>query len=586
MKFIDNFTVPTLLKSTFSKHLDKYAFSFVDGKQNTYKDLQEDIRNRGELLKKLNISQGDKVALLAHNSPEWVSTYLAIAAIGAVVVPILPDFSKKEIEHILNHSESKVLFVSEKLQEKLKENLNLHVIKIEDKTFLSGEQPSVANEEFSYANVVEDDLLAIIYTSGTTGFSKGVMLSHKNVLTNINQSLKMQKVDHNDRFLSILPLSHTFENTLGMLLPLACGSRVYYLDKLPTPNVLLPAMEKIKPTMMLLVPLVIEKIYKGKILKQINSKKFTKYLYQKRPFQRALNFLAGKKLYKAFGGELKFFGIGGAKLDGTVERFLLDCNFPYSIGYGMTETAPVISGAFTKNRSVGSAGIAVDGMKIRLHKQDAKDDVGEVQVKGDNVMKGYYKAPHLNEEVFTEDGWLKTGDLGEFDSRGMLSIKGRIKTMILGASGENIYPEEIESVINKMELVSESLVTQRGGKLVAMVHLNMEELEAQMRKLQQNMISLKDDAIQYTDETKKYLETKADDTKKYLETKAEDTKKYLELKADECLKEIKRLANKDLNKFSQIQQIEWQPMPFEKTPTHKIKRFLYTEKKKPLITTK
>ncbi len=294
MQFLENFTLPSLLNHAFTKHLNNRAFSFVDGKKNTYKDLQEEVRQIGILLKNLNISQGDKVALLAHNSPDWVASYLAIGAMGAVVVPILPDFSMSEISHILSHSESKALFVSEKLQDQINKELDLHVIKIEDKTLLNGEKIEDVEKEFNYAQVNEDDLLAIIYTSGTTGFSKGVMLSHKNILFNIKQALKMQKVDSNDRFLSILPLSHTFENTLGMMIPIACGSAVYYLDKLPTPSVLLPAMAKIKPTMMLLVPLVIEKIYKGKILKQINSKKITKILYKLRPFQRILNFIAGK----------------------------------------------------------------------------------------------------------------------------------------------------------------------------------------------------------------------------------------------------------------------------------------------------
>ncbi len=561
MSFLDKFTLPTLLRHAFSKYPNKKAFSFINGKQNTYADLKRSVDEVGILLKSLKIRKGNKVALLAHNSPEWVATYLAIGAMGAVVVPILPDFSKKEIEHILKHSESKALFVSQKLQDKLK-NPSIPVIKVEDLSFISGEEPKKVDGEFKYTKLNEDDLLSIIYTSGTTGFSKGVMLSHKNIIYNVYQALKMQKVNSNDRFLSILPLSHTFENTLGMMLPIACGSSVYYLDKLPTPSVLLPAMEKIRPSLMLLVPLVIEKIYKGKILKQINSNEFTKKLYTFRPTQKILNFIAGKKLYKAFGGKLKFFGIGGAKLDGVVEQFLLDCGFPYSIGYGMSETSPVISGAFGKNRKVGSAGVAVESLQIRLHKENHDDLVGEVQVKGPNVMKGYYKADDANKEVFTDDGWLRTGDLGEFDERGHLSIKGRIKTMILGSSGENIYPEEIESVINQHDFVAESLVTKQGEKLVAMVHINMDELEEQMKSMQKsvqkNMDELKDEAIHYSDEAKKYLEEKA----------------------EEMLKEIKNMANKDLNKFSQIQQVILQKAPFLKTPTHKIKRFLYDEDKK------
>ncbi len=634
MKFIDKYTIPELLKHSFSKYSKNNAYSFVDGKQNTYEDLHKEVNKIGHLLRNLDIKKGDKVAILALNSPQWVASYLAISAIGAVVVPILPDFSQREVTYILEHSESKAIFVSEKLQEKVSSTLDLHTIKIENQTLLGEEGIGIkySYDELSYANVEEDDLLAIIYTSGTTGFSKGVMLSHKNILWNVKQCKIMQDVNEKDKFLSILPLSHTYENTLGMLTSFASGASTYYLDKVPTPAILLPALEKIKPTLMLSVPLVIEKIYKGKVLKQINSKKVTKFLYQFRPFQKILNKIAGKKLYKTFGGKLKFFGIGGAKLEPSVERFLLDGNFPYAIGYGMTETAPLLAGAVGANRKVGFTGETAKFVQLRLVKENPDDEFGEVQVKGANVMQGYYKAPHLNEEVFTQDGWLRTGDLGMFDKDGMLCIKGRIKTMILGASGENIFPEEIESLINKVDVVSESLVTKRGGKLVAMVHLNMEEIEKQIKHLQENVLSLKDDAIHYaddtikyieektedtkkfigekTDDTKKYIEEKAEDTKKFIDEKTDDTKKYIEEKTDDTIKyieektedtkkyigekrddtkkyieekteetlsEIKTLVNKELNKFSKIQKIVIQKTPFVKTPTQKIKRFLYTK---------
>ncbi len=572
MKEITVYTIPQILRDSFAKYSENKGFSFVNGKQNTYADLQKEVNKVANLLIELGIKKGDKVAILAVNSPQWVATYLAIGALGVTTVPILPDFANREVAHILEHSAAKAVFVSEGLVEKLPEKLKISTVAIENQQLLTDTRGnsdtdsliSLSDAEFPYADVDEDDLLAIIYTSGTTGSSKGVMLSHKNIIFNTTQCLRMQAVGTDDRFLSILPLSHTFENTLGMVLPFICGSSVYYLDKLPTPSVLLPAMAKVKPTMFLLVPLVIEKIYKGKILKEINSKPLTKKLYQYRPTQKLLNYVAGKKLYKAFGGELAFFGIGGAKLDGTVEQFLLDCKFPYSIGYGMTETSPVMAGAFAKNRRVGGAGIAVPDIELRIAKENSDDETGEIQVKGPNVMKGYYKAPDLTAEVFTKDGWLRTGDLGMFDKDGLLSIRGRIKTMILGASGENIYPEEIESVINKMDLVQESLVTEKAGKLVAMVHLNMEELEQRAKQWQEsmseNLSSFKDDAIQHTDEAKKYLEEKA---------------KFIEEKAEHTLKEMRVLVNKELSKFSQIKEMVFKDEPFEKTPTHKIKRFLY-----------
>ncbi len=563
MTLLNKYTIPHLLDFAFAKYAQNKGFSFVDGKQNTYEDLQKDVNKIGNLLIDLDIQQGDKVAILAVNSPEWVASYMAIGALGAIVVPILPDFSDKEIGHILEHSEAKALFISEKLYTKLHDSFSEKIIKIENQALVpqgtASEEiknlptPNLSCKDFQYAEVNENDLLAIIYTSGTTGSSKGVMLTHKNILWNVEQGKTLQPINEKDCFLSILPLSHTYENTVGMLVAFASGSSTYYLDKLPTPKVLLPALAKIRPTVMLSVPLVIEKIYKGKVLKQINSKVITKLLYKIRPFQKMLNKVAGKKLYESFGGKLHFFGIGGAKLDATVERFLLDSKFPYAIGYGMTETSPLISGAVGAIRKVGSAGKVVDDIKLRIAKNKPSDKTGEIQVKGLNVMQGYYKAPHLTEEVFTEDGWLRTGDLGMFDKKGHLCIKGRIKTMIVGASGENIYPEEIESVINKIDIVLESLVTERGGKLVAMVHLNMEELEKRGRRFHKNMILFKNDAVQRKDNAQKYIEDKVDET----------------------LKEIQTMVNQELNRFSQIQQIVLQPTPFEKTPTQKVKRFLY-----------
>jgi len=323
------------------------------------------------------------------------------------------------------------------------------------------------------------------------------------------------------------------------LLPMRYGASVHYLRKPPVASVLLPALEKVKPTIMLVVPLIIEKVFRGKIYPKFQKSFVTRSLYSFPPTRKILNRIAAGKLYKTFGGQLKFFGIGGAKLDPTVERFLNEGKFPYAIGYGLTETSPLLAGAVGKTVRIGSTGLAMEGVELRLGNADLKTGEGEIQAKGPNVMKGYYKAPELTREVFTEDGWFKTGDKGWFDKDNFLFIRGRIKTMIVGASGENIYPEEIESVINKMRFVLESLVVEKKGKLVAMVHLNMEEIE-------QNFHSLKAEAHQYVNE-----------------------------KVEEILQEIQRRANADLNKFSRLQAIWLQPIPFEKTPTKKIKRFLY-----------
>jgi long-chain acyl-CoA synthetase len=290
---------------------------------------------------------------------------------------------------------------------------------------------------------------------------------------------------------------------------------------------------------MLVVPLIIEKIYKSKILPEINRKFATRILYKIPVFRKLLHKIAGKKLYETFGGQLRFFGIGGAKLDNNVERFLMEGGFPLAIGYGMTESSPLLAGAGVGKTRFLSTGTAMDGVKLRIAGADQKTGQGEIQAKGENVMLGYYKEPEITKQAFTEDGWLKTGDLGYFDTDGNLYIKGRIKNMIVGSSGENIYPEEIETVINRMEYVLESLVVEQKGRLVALVHLNMEELERKYRDLKTETVS------------------------------------FLNEKADEMLKEIQKKVNDELNKFSQIQRFILQQEPFEKTPTQKIKRFLY-----------
>ena len=290
---------------------------------------------------------------------------------------------------------------------------------------------------------------------------------------------------------------------------------------------------------MLSVPLIIEKVYKAKILPTFQKNAIMRFLSNFAPTRKVLHKVAAKKLHASFGGKLHFFGIGGAKLDTAVERFLFEGGFPYAIGYGLTETAPLLAGAVAKNRTIGSTGIVMEGVQVRIADADPKTGEGEIQAKGANVMQGYYKAPELTRDVFTEDGWFKTGDRGMFDKKNRLHIKGRIKTMIVGASGENIYPEEIESVINKMRFVLESLVVEKKGKLVAMIHLNMEEIE----------------------ENFKYLK--------------EEAKQFVSAKTDEVLLEIQKKVNLEVNKFSKISQVVLHPSPFERTPTKKIKRFLY-----------
>ncbi|MFV0366224.1 MAG: AMP-binding protein [Mangrovibacterium sp.] len=534
-------TLPEALKLSFKQFPTRPSLGFAGGKSYTYQELQHEVESLAAQLQKVGYNQNNKIAILSSSMPNWGVSFFATAFTGAVIVPILPDFSKNEITNILTHGEVDAIFVSEQLAAKVDSEVlpNLRTFSIETLKEITPEGlKNIAEAEaadYQAVEIKEDNLASIIYTSGTTGTSKGVMLSHKNIVWTAYQCMNFQPIDETDRFLSILPLSHTFENTLGMIFPLLHGSSVSYLSKPPTPQILLPALQTVKPTLMLSVPLVIEKIYKGQILKKINSKPITKALYKFRPTRVLLSRIAGKKLHNTFGGKLKFFGVGGAKIDDETERFLMDAKFPLAIGYGLTETSPLLAGSVGKNVKYKSTGIILNGVDVRIANADPKTGEGEIQARGNNIMQGYFKAPETTKEAFTEDGWFRTGDLGKF-VKNTLYIKGRIKNMILGATGENIYPEEIESLINRKDFVLESLVLQQKGRLVAMVHLNLEEIEA------------------------KYTQLKED----------------VNVKVDELLAEIQRSINEEVSKFSRLQMVVLQPVPFEKTPTMKIKRFLYS----------
>jgi long-chain acyl-CoA synthetase len=479
--------------------------------------------------------------------PNWGVAYFAITFMGAVAVPILPEFSNTEVGNVLEHSGAKAIFISNSLLQRIEgyksDELKTGIL-LEDFSVIFSEKNSAvfltgAIPQKNYS-VEEEDLASIIYTSGTTGRSKGVMLTHKNITFDAIKAMVIQPMNENDRFLSVLPLSHTYENTLGLILPMLCGASVYYLRKPATPAVLLPALAEIKPSVMLTVPLIIEKIYFNKILPTFRDKLILRLLYKISFFRKILNAAAGKKLYKTFGGHLKFFGVGGAKLNKTVEKFLIEAKFPYAIGYGLTETSPLLAGANPQKVAYESTGPVIEEVELIIHNPDKKTGEGEIWAKGPTIMKGYYKEPEMTREVLSPDGWFKTGDLGVLDSNNYLYIKGRLKNMILGATGENIYPEEIESIINNFKYVVESLVVQQKGKLVAYVHINMEELEKRYHALKQDMT------------------------------------KQVEEKVDEVLKELQEYVNSQVSKFSQIQKVVLQPVPFQKTATMKIKRFLYT----------
>ncbi|MDR1864264.1 MAG: AMP-binding protein [Bacteroidales bacterium] len=540
-------TLQELFNSSCARYPERTAVAFVHGEAFSYGQMKKEVEKTMNLLARMNVKRGDRVAILSGNMPNWCIAYFAVTCMGAVAVPVLPDFHPDEVRHIIRHSGSKAVFVSAKLKEPL-EGLQTgqltHIAAIEDFSLLRGTLSAEAN--VTPATVAETDLASIIYTSGTTGRSKGVMLTHRNITFDAEMCLHIQKIVETDVFLSVLPLSHTYENTIGFILPIMQGAAVYYLEKPPAASVLVPALRKIRPTVMLSVPLIIEKIYRNQVQARFTANKPLAFLYRHVvPFRKAVHYMAGRQLKKTFGGRLHFFGIGGAKLDATVELFLREARFPYAIGYGLTETAPLLAGANPSQVRHQAVGPVMRGVQIKIDRPDPETGVGEILARGENVMKGYYREPEITRSVFT-DGWFHTGDLGCFDKQGRLYIKGRLKTMILGAGGENIYPEDIESVINGIRGVAESLVLEQKGKLVAMVHLNIEEIEKQYQQILAG-------AVQYVN----------------------DRKDELNKQMAVFLVELKKYANMHLNRFSQIHSVEIMPTPFEKTPTQKIKRYLY-----------
>jgi len=541
-------TLKELFDRSCTLYADRDAISFVNGTPLTYNDMKREVDKTTMLLVRMGIRKGDRVAILSGNMPNWCIAYFAITNMGAITVPILPDFHPDEVQTILQHSSSKAIFVSQKMLTNIADLQSAtltHKIAIEDFSILMG---SLADHPEAISEIPENtDTASIIYTSGTTGRSKGVMLSHRNITFDAEQCLHIQDVTLNDVFLSILPLSHTYENTISFILPIMQGAAIYYLEKPPTASVLVPALKKIRPTTMLSVPLVIEKIFRNQVQAKFTASKPTKIMYEHvAPFRKFVHYLAGIKLRRTFGGRMRFFGVGGAKLDATTERFLREARFPYAIGYGLTETAPLIAGANPAHTCFQGIGKILPKVQVKIDNPDPRTGVGEVLVKGENVMQGYYRDPELTQSVFSGDGWFHTGDLGCFDKRQRLYLKGRLKSMILGASGENIYPEDIESIINNVRGVLESLVLEQKGKLVAMVCLNMEEMEKNFHQMRTN-------------------------TMQYISDMKEEWNKSVE----EYIEELKQHVNHKVNRFSQIHSVIVVPMPFEKTPTQKIKRYLY-----------
>ena len=530
----------TTLSKLFEMATDTYGSRplsrFVDGGQEyTYASFKHKCLELSQRFNRFGISAGDKVGILSNNMPNWTVAMFSCVPFGRVTVPILPDSSESEVTNILTHSECKALFISKRLLKKLsdevRDRLTL-VIDIETFEFIKKDDHAFTCEGRS-SEPQADDLASIIYTSGTSGNAKGVMLSHRNFCQNIIAAYHAQPAGKKDRWLSILPMSHTYEMAFSVLYPLFVGGCVYYIKKPPTPSILMAAMKKVRPTIMCAVPLIIEKLYKNSVAPTINKSRVLSWMKRKMPW--LLYWIIGRKLYAAFGGRLKFFGIGGSKLDSTVEEFLLKARFPYAIGYGLTETAPLITNACVGKTVVGSIGVPAYNVEVRLQNVDPATGEGEIVAKGDNVMLGYYRDPERTRAALTDDGWFRTNDLASVDSKGRYYIKGRLGNMIVGPSGENIYPEEIEQVINNMRGVNESLVIERDGKLVALV---------------------------------KFDETVID------WNAIEKEEKFFE-NLESWKKAVLEYVNKRVGKQSNIGEVDAMKEDFEKTATQKIRRFKY-----------
>ncbi len=520
----------------------------------TFGELAVEMLRLHVLFEQLGLKRGDKIALCGRNCANWAVAYLAIAAYEGVCVSILQDFTAEDITHLLDHSDSELLFVGpyvwkdlqlQKMPAKIKAALSLedwrplyerkgnkkenavHVLTTDEwqEAFLA-KHPRALEPEEVYFSADPETLSLINYTSGSTGSPKGVMLNGRSLSNNVEIGMKMLPVEPGQRLVSMLPLAHMFGQVCELLYPLCSGTHIYFLTKSPTPSILLKAMKEVQPYLVVTVPLVIEKIYK-KNLDPTLSKWAIRTFWHMPLISSILRARVKSALKNAFGGKLRYFICGGAAMNPVVEKCLMDIHFPLSIGYGMTECGPLIGGNPPKYFKARSGGVPVMNMEVKIDEPN-QAGIGEILVKGENVMLGYYKNPDATNAAFTPDGWLRTGDLGRLDRKQNIYIKGRNKTMFLGASGQNIYPEEIEDKLNNQEAVGESLIVEREGKLVALV---------------------------FPDETLTKRMTK-----------------------DEIL-HIMRANLEKLNhlipSYSKVADIEVQDKPFEKTPKRSIKRFLY-----------
>lgn len=529
---------------------------YGEGTTLTYGDLARRIARTHLFFKECGIKPGQKVALLGKNTVRWIVTYMATLTYGAVVVPILSDFNPIDAQHIINHSDSVILFVSDQIWENLDFEKMPGVkfaISIDTSEVLA-EVPAVAgkakkamgslSKKFSklyplgytatdvhYNFFQADSLAEINYTSGTTGFSKGVMLTLNNLCGNVVFGVRSQLHFRGSRALSFLPLAHAYGCAFDMLVPLAVGTHVTVFGKLPSPKLLVKALGEVRPNLILCVPLVLEKVYRSQILPIISKPSIRRMLAV--PFLRKTVYSKiCRKLTEAFGGEFSQVIVGGAPLNPEVEQFLHRIKFHFTVGFGMTECGPLISFTPWDKFIVGSSGRTLPGIMFSKVESDNEAFIpGEICVKGENVMRGYYKNPEATAAVLDSDGWLHTGDMGTISDAGTIFIKGRCKTMILSANGQNIYPEEIEAKLNNMPYVAESLVVQRGHKLVALIYPDYEAMDK---------VGLSHEMM------------------------------------PKVMEKVREEVNRVVAPYEKIDEIQLRASEFEKTPKRSIKRFLYT----------
>ncbi|SRR5690554_4820078 len=541
-------TLSKLYTSSFQKNWDIVAFSDYGGSDFKYSEIAEIIKSLHLFYQLAGLQRGDKIAVLGRNSAHWGAVFLSTISAGLVIVPILPDFNESNTNHILNHSESKLILCARSLFEKIDfekaEKLEA-VVALEDFSLLAARDENIRfklKDAFNYykENKLEkahfkfeewdrEETCVISYTSGTSGFTKGVMIPERSLVSNIVYAQDNMPLQPGHKIVSFLPMAHVYGLLFEFLFPVTLGCHITFLSRMPSPAVITKVFSEVKPHLILSVPLIIEKIYKKRILPTI-EKPVMKALLKIPGVNKILLNKIREKLIETFGGRFFEIVIGGAPMSADVEKFFRKIKFKYTIGYGMTECGPLISYEAWDKTMLGSAGRLVDRMEVRIDSSDPFKEVGEIQVRGENVMNGYYKNEQFTAEAFTEDGWFRTGDLGVIDQNNFIYIRGRSKNMILGASGQNIYPEEIEAKIANMPYVAECVVTERDGRLIAMVYPDFEAMEA--------------DGV----------------TNENLPGEMEENKKRL---------------NAELPKYEQVSRFEIVAEEFEKTPKKNIKRFKY-----------